>query len=200
MLSRAPCTRYSGFEASEPIQFPRPDSIFSNGWAPFSGRLRLAVRPSRPRSRRAKLGSFGRRMEPARPKSRFLPRFVSFQGFARRKISHRSQRPSPVRATGNDDAPRRLRAQRSLASPHVRAPSRQAPSPRSERRRRGSRAGSGTRESNRGQSRDRSTDLFFQKAFPPLGHGHSPSLRTALATKQSRGRLLWPWIASLRSQ
>jgi hypothetical protein len=40
------CATSSGFEASETLQFPSADSMFSSRWAPFSGRPRFAPRPS----------------------------------------------------------------------------------------------------------------------------------------------------------
>jgi hypothetical protein len=45
----------------------------------------------------------------------------------------------------------------------------------------------------KGEARNKKVDL---------GNANTamPSLRGALATKQSSGRVLWPWIASLRSQ
>ena len=42
-----PCTTSCGFEASDPIPFPGPDSIFSSRCGAISGRLRSAVSRSR---------------------------------------------------------------------------------------------------------------------------------------------------------
>src|SRR5271155_1341471 len=67
-----PRTRYSGFEASEAIPFPGADSIFSSRCGAISGQAR------------DRSGECGGRGSLA---ARFLPRFLSFQCFARRKIS-----------------------------------------------------------------------------------------------------------------
>ena len=45
--SRAPCTRFSGFEASETIPIPGADSIFSSRCGAISGRLRCGGGVSR---------------------------------------------------------------------------------------------------------------------------------------------------------
>jgi hypothetical protein len=42
-ISRAPCTRYCRFEASEPIPFPGPDTIFSSRCGAISRRLRFQI-------------------------------------------------------------------------------------------------------------------------------------------------------------
>src|SRR5271169_2532835 len=46
-LSRAPCTTFCGFEASETIPIPGADSIFSSRCGAISGRLRFAVAVAR---------------------------------------------------------------------------------------------------------------------------------------------------------
>jgi hypothetical protein len=65
-------TTSCGFEASEPIPFPGADSIFSSPCGAISGQTR------------DRSGECGGRAFPA---ARFLPRFLNFQSFARRKIS-----------------------------------------------------------------------------------------------------------------
>jgi hypothetical protein len=93
--------------------------------------------PPSPRSRRARRRAFGRPVEPARAKPRFLPHFVSFQGFARRKISLSVVAPIPYSSrrgaatAGNDDLCHRPAPRRSFASPHA---GERAPSPGARRR------------------------------------------------------------------
>ena len=194
MLSRPsaarPYTRSCRFEASEPLPFPGPDSIFSSRCGAISGRLRFAVSLSRrdptetPRFKRSTIGSgsppareparehpareprhprvapsswvcgaFSRPMERARAKSRFFPHFVSFQGFAGRKISASISPPIPSseRPAFGQGRKRRLRSCRAsmlfrlAPCARTRAVARGS-SPRSECCRSGSCAGSATRE------------------------------------------------------
>jgi hypothetical protein len=117
------------------------------------------------RALRSKPGVGRRGRRPACEKSRFFPRFVSFQGFAGRKISlgrdARSRVSSALRLTigGNDVSHR--------PAPDSRAPmlavNLAGSSPPSERCRRGSCADSETREVKSGQVEDPSTCSLFQK-------------------------------------
>jgi hypothetical protein len=125
--------------------------------APFPGDSVLPSGPLAPRPRRAKRRAFGRPVEPARAKSRFLPHFVGFQGFARRKISHPLATPISCSARSA-----RLRRERRCLRPsraptlfrlatcgRARAVARSS-SPRSERCPRFPSAVSATREVNQG--------------------------------------------------
>ena len=82
-------TTSCGFEASETLPFPGADSIFSSPCGAISGQAR------------DRSGECGGRGCPA---ARFFPRFLSFQCFARRKISplvHRRRiRQSPTKLVG----------------------------------------------------------------------------------------------------
>jgi hypothetical protein len=92
-------TRSCRFEASEPIPFSGAGSIFSRRCGAICGRLatRLSRLSRRDLGDRTLFGSRDRRSarrQPSprrrrrnRPRSRFLPHFVTFQGLARRKIS-----------------------------------------------------------------------------------------------------------------
>ncbi len=193
-VSRARYTRYCGFEASETLPFPGADLIFSSRCGAISGRLRFAVRPSRAAIPASEARAFGRPVEPARAKSRFLPHFVSFQGFARRKISLSVAAPISCSAR-----PARLRRERRCLPPsraptlfrlatcgRARAVARSS-SPRSERCRRFPCAVSATREVNRGRCKDPSTDWFSQKAI--FGF---PYFRGCQVTYRNRGSLRLP--------
>jgi hypothetical protein len=76
-----------GSRLPRPYHFRARIQSFQAVAAPFPGDFGLPSGSRSLRSRRAKRRAFGRPVEPARAKPRFRPDFVSFQGFARRKIS-----------------------------------------------------------------------------------------------------------------
>src|SRR5271170_936513 len=119
-----PCTRYSGFEVSEPIPFPGADSMFSSRCGAISRRLRFAVSLSRV----AMTERDGRRLSGASRRcklflqafpnlSHFSPsfskdsfgRFVGFQGLQASK-AHYDDSPN---FCGSAESARRLPAAKS---------------------------------------------------------------------------------------
>ena len=110
-------------------------------------------------------GRFANPVERARAKSRFFPRFVSFQGFAGRKISASSRRRSLLprdrrsATAGSDVSPDALSARPMRANARLARGS----SPRSERCRRGSCAGSATREVKRVDPKTLTRIRFLRK-------------------------------------
>ena len=112
-----PC-RSCRFEASEPIPFPGANLIFSRRCGPFAGDsvgpLRAIPATATPRFERSTIGSAAASSERNRPGSRFLPHFVTFQGFSRRKISPRvaTRLPSSARPALGHGGKRRVRPSR----------------------------------------------------------------------------------------
>jgi hypothetical protein len=167
-----PCTRYCGFEASEPIPFSGADSIFSSRCGAISGRpvcrqaTRAAIPASEARSIRPALGTGSRKIE-------ILSAFCEFSTFCNAENFPVATPPScsSARGTrGRGRTRRRLRSSRVLTLSRLSARAQahaivRGSSPRSVRCRRFSRAVSATPELKSGRSKDPSTSLVFQKVF-----------------------------------